>query len=205
MSEPLTHISRDKVDSEFWVPEDYFSKMSAQIRGYTGIAEFATPSELGKGLQRQWHDEEFRVPEGFFERARNNSLKSLTGSRVLRYLPWTLLSAAAVWLAVMRVSIPEEESPIAYEQMMAQTEIEPEDLLWAGSEDDLYIAFYSLCDTTVLDSAAAVISAEEKLDPRTGLPIAKSSQFKEIGWDDITPTDAMKYLEEHNSDDDYYN
>ncbi|MFM7106882.1 MAG: hypothetical protein ACKOW8_15335 [Flavobacteriales bacterium] len=204
MSDKKDNISLDGARAEFLVPQDYFVKQ--KLHSFICIDNDDLIVDFNHAVHpsHTFEASEFAVPDDYFGVAANQ-LNNKIGRARSRYQVLKIVSAiAAVWLIGILVWQNTKTDSPSFDVLLAETEIEPQDLLLDADDENIYWAFTSLCDTLIEDSSA-VLPTLEKLDPRTGLPMSKAKQLQDIDWDDISPEDALKYLRENHTDEDIYN
>ena len=204
MSDELKNISSRTAEVEFTVPQHYFSEGKRHILLSIEQEDFDAPKfDINEFLSRL-NTQDFAVPEGYFLASANELRTSIYKKKSRSVLITLVTAAAAIWLTGILLWPEVSVHHSSFDDLIAESEIEPHDLLLGADEEEIFWAYSSLCDTLIADSTW-VIPNDEMLDPRTGLPLSKSKQLNQISWDDISPADAMEYLREYESDENYYN
>jgi hypothetical protein len=204
MSEGKGNISSDSVKSEFVVPQNFFREHQCRIQNCLDHDDFIrVPGLLDRNIPAD-DSSEFAVPEGYFRSSANQLHRVIKKGRSRLLVVKIATAVAAVWCAGILIWYQTRRDPVTFDELIATTEIEPQDLLLHSNEEEIYWAYVSLCDTLV-DDTTSVISAPERLDPKTGLPMSKAKQLEGIDWNDISADDLLEYLKETNTDDEYYN
>ncbi len=136
---------------------------------------------------------EFEVPVDYFEtqssklsgalqlESRNNTQRSIR--------LWAMPAAAAVFVGVLILVLPEKENSNSFAEQMEQTALEFEDLEYVEFDEEVYEEFIVL-DTVKPDTvkAPAVIPSIQEFKPSKGHSV--------ISWDDITADDIEEYLKD---------
>lgn len=204
MSDNRFNISSDALQSEFSVPQDYFSNQKKRIQISIDRDDLIPSQSALNVITAASATDEFAVPEGYFLLA-EKEMHKFTNKKISPLLVLTITTAiAASWLIGILIWNGTKNESTSFEDLLAESVIEPQDLLLHSSEEEIYWAYAHLCDTLISDSTS-MHSAPERLDPKTGLPASKARQLEHINWDDISPEDALEYLKETNADEDNYN
>lgn len=219
----LFHVNKS-VQEDLDVPEEYFAFSEEII-----IQKVADSNNEEVFFQKQQeaifsrirleelrNDSDLVVPDGYFEKSKNEVLVSIEPSgkiismrsRVL----WYSGIAAALLTAGVFFFMPgrKQSETAAFAELIGKTEIEIDDVEYFASEDeiyDLYFAYEELAyadtldhDTTVVNSAEDqlnddelnVIPAGVPLDPKTGLPLKKTpGGVKPSGKSDVPSWDEI--------------
>lgn len=204
MSDNSSNISSDALKSEFSVPMDFFRDQKKLIQISIDNKDLILSQNALDVVMAASATDEFAVPEGYFVSA-EKEMDKLTNKKISALLVLKITSAiAAFWLIGILIWNGTRDKTSRFEDLLAESVIEPQDLLLHASEEEIYWAYINLCDTLITDSTS-VNAGPERLDPKTGLPASKAKQLEHINWDDISPEDALEYLKETNAYDENYN
>ena len=219
----LLHVNKS-VEEDLDVPEEYFAFNEETI-----ILKVADTKNEEDFFQKQQeaifsrikleelrNDSDLVVPDGYFEKSKNEVLGNIEPSgkvismrsRVL----WYSGIAAALLTAGVFFFMPgrKQSETAAFAELIGKTEIEIDDIEYFASEDeiyDLYFAYEELAysdtldrDTTGISSPADQMKADElnvipagvPLDPKTGLPLKKApGGVKPSGISDVPSWDEI--------------
>lgn len=204
MSDKNKNIQPGSESSDFLVPDGFFTEQKMRFFNGAVSDDFYTPSGPLNKLPWMSEDYEFSVPNDFFPESKKHLMKTIDGRKSSLFIWSIVTSAAAILLLSLLIWKGSSTDQPSFHALLAESEIEPHDLLLEAAEDEIYWAYIHLSDTVIADSSW-VLQGMEKLDPKTGLPISKVKELNQISWDDITPADALEYLRENNVDDENFN
>lgn len=200
-----SEISARGDNKEFVVPSNFFQSQREICLSVLSAEEFGLPTEFFESSKLSLRDTlglNSAVENSHLSNAHNWGRPKRANST--RKILLTSFSVAALWLVGLVIFDSNDPSEKGFDDLLAETEIWPEDILVNATDDDLYLAYAILVDT-LCDDSTSHIQMKEKLDPKTGLPIYKSKELDDIEWDHITPADAIEYFEEFELEDDSYN
>ncbi|MEN9640231.1 MAG: hypothetical protein RLZZ262_2100 [Bacteroidota bacterium] len=164
----------------------------------------------------QGSQDSFQVPKNYFESSAKEILQSIQEpekkkGRVYRLKPyiWSSIAASvAVLLTIYWLQKPS--TPNAnFSQLLAEVDLDENDLEWIGDADDLAEYYLNLEDAALQDSVIPD-SLNQVVTPNDSIPALPKQQNttkvippKKLDWDQLTDEDIMDYLMESGDIEDW--